>query len=256
MTQEEMTELDMDVFSKYIGPYFTWLESNIESGWQQSDSVQKDVLKEVRSIATTMRARFILGVTRNDFAKEIERAMDVLELAVEAFPQESEEIEAKIQQLTSGIAEKLGNDFVPGKFRSRIPSVPKVELKIVEKIEKQVSNVQVTRQEVKQAAAQASTARVQVAKTKVEKAKNQVNKQEVKSEAKPVTKTVANPTAKFQKESTIAVKKQATQKSGSKAVSAFKKKSRAAPEKLKPKKKGFFSRVLKSFLYGSTVFTP
>ncbi len=125
MTQEAISELDMDVFAKHIGPYFSWLESKIESGWEQSEHVQKDVLREVRSTSTTMRARFILGVSRNDFTKEIERAVGLLELAKEAFPQESDELDAKIQQLTSGIVEKLGNDLLPAKYKSK--NAPKVE---------------------------------------------------------------------------------------------------------------------------------
>lgn len=122
MTQEAI-ELDMDVFAKHIGPYFSWLESKIESGWEQSDHVQKDVLREVRSTSTTMRARFILGVSRTDFVREVERSIGLLELAKEAFPQESDELDAKIQQLTSGIAEKLGNDLLPAKYKKSLPKV-------------------------------------------------------------------------------------------------------------------------------------
>lgn len=128
MTQEAISEFDMDVFAKHIGPYFSWLESKIESGWEQNDSVQKDVLKEVRSTSTTMRARFILGVSRTEFTNEVERTVELLELAKEAFPQESDELDAKIQQLTSGIAEKLGSDLLPSKYKSS--EIPKTEPKI------------------------------------------------------------------------------------------------------------------------------
>ncbi|MEM3154745.1 MAG: hypothetical protein QW165_04245 [Candidatus Woesearchaeota archaeon] len=125
MSQEAITEIDMDVFSRRIGPYFTWLESRIESGWQQSDSVQKDVLKEVKYLATTMRARFILGVSKDDFTKEVQRAVDLFELAAEAFPGESDEIEAKLKHFAKGVQEELGAQFLPSEYRTEGPRPPK-----------------------------------------------------------------------------------------------------------------------------------
>lgn len=122
MAQEAMTELDMDVFSRRISPYFTWLESKIESGWQQSESVQKDVLKECRYLSTNMRARFILGISREDFAKEVRRTLELLELASEAFPAESEEVETKMQLFCKGVSEELGAQFLPEKYQAGQPA--------------------------------------------------------------------------------------------------------------------------------------
>lgn len=115
--KQEAVEVDMEFFSKHVGPYFTWLESKIESGWEQSDSVQKDVLKEVRYVSTNMRARFILGVSREDFVKEAARTLELLELAAEAFPGESDEIETKIKFFSRAIANELGENVLPAKYR-------------------------------------------------------------------------------------------------------------------------------------------
>ncbi len=124
MSQEAITEIDMDVFSRRIGPYFTWLESRIESGWQQSDNVQKDILKEVKYLATTMRARFILGVSKEDFTKEVQRAIELLKTASEAFPEESDDIESKMGHFCKGISEELGPQFLPKEHQPNIPRPP------------------------------------------------------------------------------------------------------------------------------------
>lgn len=121
MSQEAVTEIDTDVFSRRIGPYFTWLESRIESGWQQSDDIQKDLLKEVKYLATTMRARFILGVSREDFTKEVHRAVELFELASEAFPGESDEVESKLKHFCKGVQEELGAQFIPAEYRTEVP---------------------------------------------------------------------------------------------------------------------------------------
>ncbi|HLF54501.1 MAG TPA: hypothetical protein VI612_02165 [Candidatus Nanoarchaeia archaeon] len=124
MSQEMISEFDMDVFSRRIGPYFSWLESRIESGWEQSDSIPKDVLKEVKYLATTMRARFILGVSKDDFSKEVQRAVELFELAEEAFPSEGEEIETKTKHFCKGVSEEIGSQFLPEKYREPRPPVP------------------------------------------------------------------------------------------------------------------------------------
>lgn len=121
MSQEAITEIDMDVFSRRIGPYFTWLESRIESGWQQNDSIPKDLLKEVKYLATTMRARFILGVSREDFTREVQRAVELFELASEAFPGESDEVESKLKHFCKGVQEELGAQFIPAEYRTASP---------------------------------------------------------------------------------------------------------------------------------------
>ncbi len=124
MAQEAITEIDMDVFSRRVGPYFSWLESRIESGWEQSDTVQKDVLKEVKYLATTMRARFILGVSKEDFTKEVQRTLELFDLAAEAFPQESDEVESKLKHFCKGISEELGPQFLPTEYQLPRPPEP------------------------------------------------------------------------------------------------------------------------------------
>lgn len=124
MPQEAITEIDMDVYSRRIGPYFSWLESKIEGGWTQSESVQKDVLKEVKYLATTMRARFILGVSKGDFSKEVQRTLELFELSLDAFPEESDEIEAKTRHFVKGVSEELGAEFIPASYREPITPQP------------------------------------------------------------------------------------------------------------------------------------
>lgn len=124
MGQEAITEIDMDVFSRRIGPYFSWIESRIESGWQQSDSVEKDILKEVKYLATTMRARFILGVSKEDFSKEVQRTLELFELASEAFPSENDEIESKVKHFCKGVSEELGSQFLPNEYQVHVPRPP------------------------------------------------------------------------------------------------------------------------------------
>ena len=121
MSQEAITEIDMDVFSRRIGPYFSWLESRIESGWQQSDNIPKDILKEVKYLATTMRARFILGVSKEDFTREVQRAVELFELASEAFSEESDEVESKLKHFCKGVQEELGAQFIPAEYRTEVP---------------------------------------------------------------------------------------------------------------------------------------
>jgi len=113
MSQEAIEEIDMDVFSRRIGPYFSWLESRIDSGWEQEDSAERDILKEVKYLATTMRARFILGVSKEDFRKEVKRTLELFEQASDAFRDECDEIEAKMKHFTKGVAEELGPQFLP-----------------------------------------------------------------------------------------------------------------------------------------------
>lgn len=127
MAQEAIQELDMDVFARRIGPYFSWLESKIESGWEQSDRVPKSVLKEVKYLATTMRARFILGVTRADFTKEVQRTLELFELSLEAFSMEADEIETKQKHFIKGISEELGAEFIPADYRIEQPKVQQPE---------------------------------------------------------------------------------------------------------------------------------
>ncbi|VVB81754.1 Uncharacterised protein [uncultured archaeon] len=124
MPQEAVTEIDMDVYSRRIGPYFSWLESKIEGGWEQSDSVQKNVLKEVKYLATTMRARFILGVSKSDFSKEVQRTLELFELSMDAFPNECDEVEAKTRHFVKGVSEELGAEFIPASYREPITPHP------------------------------------------------------------------------------------------------------------------------------------
>jgi len=122
MAQEAISEVDMDVFSRRIAPYFTWLESRIESGWEQTGS-DKDILKEAKHLATTMRARFILGVSVEEFHEEIKRVVALFESAAEAFPHEGDEIDAKLKHLCKGISEELGMNFLPSDYQSQSASI-------------------------------------------------------------------------------------------------------------------------------------
>ena len=124
MSQEAITEIEMEVFSRRIGPYFSWLESKIEGGWEQNENVPKDVLKEIKYLATTMRARFILGVTKEDFPKEVKRALELFELALDAFPNESDEIESRSKHFCKGVSEELGPQFLPAEYREPRPPEP------------------------------------------------------------------------------------------------------------------------------------
>lgn len=136
MSQEAIQEIDMDVFARRISPYFTWLESKIESGWEQHDSITKDVLKECKFLSTNMRAKFILGVSRADFVGEVQKAIDLFDLAQDAFRPEADEIQAKIQQLIKGISEELGPTYVPSgsMVKTETPvQAPEIKVTPVEK---------------------------------------------------------------------------------------------------------------------------
>jgi len=124
MSQEAIEEIDMDVFSRRIKPYFSWLESKMESSWEQNENVEKDVLKEVKYLATTMRARFILGVSKSDFKKEVDRTLNLFDLATEAFPDQEDEIETKQKHFSKGVSEELGPQFLPNSPRPPEPPDP------------------------------------------------------------------------------------------------------------------------------------
>src|SRR3989338_3073115 len=96
MPQDQVSEFGMDVFSRRIGPYFAWLESRIESGWEQNESVSVDVLKEVRQLSNAMRARFILGVPTAELSNEVLQVIELFNIAADAFQYESEDIEEKV----------------------------------------------------------------------------------------------------------------------------------------------------------------
>jgi hypothetical protein len=68
-----------------------------------------------------MRARFILGVTREDFAKEVQRTVELFELAQEAFNGESDEVESKLKHFCKGVQEELGAQFLPAEYRTESP---------------------------------------------------------------------------------------------------------------------------------------
>jgi hypothetical protein len=174
MAQEAIQEIDMDVFSRRIGPYFSWLESKIESGWVQSDHITKDVLKETKYLATTMRARFILGVSRQDFAKEVERTLELFQLASDAFQSESDEIETKQNHFIKGISEELGPEFLPGKTKAPVEKIePQVEPVVSEKpVQKIVSKPK----KVKVESVVQKQVKVKKAKKSVKKEKKQVEK--------------------------------------------------------------------------------
>ncbi len=252
MSQEAITEIDMDVFSRRIGPYFSWLESRIESGWQQSDNIQKDILKEVKYLATTMRARFILGVSKEDFAKEVQRAVELLETAAEAFPGESDEIESKMGHFCKGISEELGPQFLPKELQPmpRPPQPPqphpfpvpepepepepdteepeekiKVETPKIEKIKPRIAKAEPKVETVKK--------KVESAEPKVEVAKKKV---EVKSE---------KPRAEIAKKIEAKVKNVEHEEKPAKTL-----KSKAEKPKKTKRKSFFLVRWVKGFIWG------
>ena len=236
MAQEAITEFDMDIFSRRIGPYFTWLESKIESGWQQSDSVPKDVLKETRYLATNMRARFILGIPKQDFALEVKRVLDLFELAMEAFPEEAEEVETKVRHFCKGIAEELGAEFLPQEYKPATTITVTAE-----------TTVKIEPKPVLHAEPRA-----------VKKEEPKVVK-EVKTEIKPLLKESSAPKTKIVKEAkpkALPVKKEvkAAVKPIKKEAPKLKvqKPKKAEPAKKEPakqeQKKGGFGTFLKKFI--------
>jgi len=285
MVQEAMTEIDMDVFSRRVGPFFSWLESKIETGWEQSDTVQKDILKEARYLATTMRARFILGLSRDDFAREVERVIDLFELALEAFPRENEEIEGKIDLFCEGILGELGHGFLPKKYQKQevpAPSSPlaqKTELLkkeiAVKKEETKIKEVNIEREEnkVKAANIKKEQNKIKEINAKKEESKADLIQRELKlkipetksiSKIKKIKKQISQ--RKAQKPKKI-VQKQAIKpvfirpnlkqsKQDTKLKSAVKtavKQSHEHTSKKKPKKaknNGFFTRWVTDLVYG------
>ncbi len=244
MSQEAITEIDMDVFSRRIGPYFTWLESRIESGWQQSDNVQKDILKEVKYLATTMRARFILGVSKDDFAKEVQRAIELLKTAAEAFPEESDEIESKMGHFCKGVSEELGPQFLPKEHQPNIPRPPQPPQPHPFPMPEPEPSPE------PDGPGEPDEEKIHIQEPKIEKAKPKTAKTETKI-AKPELKTEkAEPKI-------VAPKKKIEAKIEAPKPEIKVKKAEAKPvKKEKPKtskkgRKGFFlARWVKNFIYG------
>lgn len=200
MSQAVMQEVNMDVFARRIAPYFSWLESRIESGWTQSEHITKDVLKETKMLSTNMRARFILGVGRDDFVQEVQRALELFELAADAFPDECDEIESKSESLVKGISEELGPQFLPGQTsvvveKPKVVEAPKVESVKVEKEE--ISSKPAPKIE--------KHPKIEKVEPKVEKPKVEVKKVAVKKQVKKAkpkiekTPKVAKPAPKIEK---------------------------------------------------------
>ncbi len=194
MSQAVMQEVNMDVFARRIAPYFSWLESRIESGWTQSEHITKDVLKETKMLSTNMRARFILGVGRDDFVQEVQRALELFELAADAFPDEADEIESKADSLIKGVSEELGPQFLPGQT-SVVVEKPKVEeaVKVEKAIEIPVQKVEKPKApKVEKPKVDKITPKVEVKKVavkkQVKKAKPKIEKTEKPKVSKPETK--------------------------------------------------------------------
>jgi len=123
--------IELDIFSRRVSPYFTWLESKIESGWSQSENVEANVLKEAKYLAESMRARFILGLNREEFMEEIRRTLELFELALDAFPDFASEIETKVQHFTKGLRTEFGEDVIPnGRVEAKKPKVKKPAKKV------------------------------------------------------------------------------------------------------------------------------
>ena len=235
MTQEAITEIDMDVFSRRIGPYFSWLESRIESGWQQSDSVQKDILKEVKYLATTMRARFILGVSKDDFAKEVQRTIELFDLATEAFPGESEEVESKMGHFCKGISEELGPQFLPKEHQPNIPRPPQPPQPHPFPMPEPEPGPEPDGPE------EPDEEKVKIEQPKVQQAKSKVVKAEPKIKSKPKSEVEVKKELKTKKVEQIIEEKPAKIE-----------RTKAKTEKpKKSKRKNFFLvRWVKNFIYG------
>jgi hypothetical protein len=187
MTEEQKTEVDMDVFSRRISPYFTWLESRIESGWKQSESFKKNILKETRMIATNMRAKFILGVDKEEFKQELEKAMELFELALDAFPDYSSEVESKMQHFAKGISTEIGPDVLPNGFTNGVQKEePKIQVKKA-KVKKAKVKVEKSDSKVEKKVKKARTIKKE---TKVEEKVKKAKKKAVKKSTKAVKKTV------------------------------------------------------------------
>jgi len=236
MSQEAITEIDMDVFSRRIGPYFSWLESRIESGWQQSDNVQKDVLKEIKYLATTMRARLILGVSKDDFTKEVQRAIELFELATDAFPGEGDEIESKVSHFCKGISEELGAQFLPKEYQPSIPRPPQPPQPHPFPMPEPEPMPEPDGPE------EPDEEKVHVEQPKMERAKPKIVKAESQITAQKKEKPKAELKAKKDEQKIEA------------PVKIEKQKTKAKPRAEKPKKgksKGFFlARWVKKFIYG------
>jgi len=256
MSQEAITEIDMDVFSRRIGPYFSWLESRIESGWEQSDIVEKDMLKEVRYLATTMRARFILGVSKEDFSKEVERALELFELSRDAFPAELDEIDIKEKHFSKGITEELGPQFLPDSPRPPEPPEPHPvpEPQPVPEPEP-IPDPEPPEPEPQE--------KVEVVETKVQK----VVKPKVQKVEKPKVRQVKAPKPKVQKlvkkspkvQKSIekvkskVIEKPKVQKSTVKKPKSIEAKPEVKKSAKKSKKKFFLKRWIQNFIYGDNI---
>jgi|GEM_PF-1896495 len=197
MSQSIVQEVNMDVFARRIAPYFSWLESRIESGWTQSDHIIKDVLKETKTLSTNMRARFILGVSKSDFVVEVQKALDLFELASDAFPDECDEIESKADSMTKGIAEELGSEFLPGNAAVS-PQKPKVtiEAKVEVKVQPKVEKIEPVAPKVEpKVEMKTKESVIKIPSKKVEKPKAQVKKVIEKKEEKKakIVKKVEKP---------------------------------------------------------------
>lgn len=278
MSQEAITEIDMDVFSRRISPYLSWLESKIESGWEQSDAVKKDVLKETRFLATTMRARFILGVSKEDFTKEVARALELFELAMDAFPGRGDEVESRMQHLCKGVVGELGEQFIPQSYRKSPLKKADTALKPVQSPEVKISEpaqeakaeepkIEAEKPKVKKKPKRKVSRRKTVKKSAEKEETSTVKKEEPKVEAEP--KKVKRKKAKVSKKP-VAAKKKTVKKEAKRAKTPVKKKLRKKepknpsakiekktskietvdPKSSKKEKPSLVKKWIKKFIYG------
>jgi len=218
-------EVDMDLFSRRIGPFFSWLESKIESGWTQNDG-KNNLLKQSRELSTNMRGRFITGITIEELKKEIQLFEEFFNLALDKFPDYSDEIEAKLEHFYKGLKTELGEEIL--KKNKQEPEIK----------------------------AEPITKKENVAESDFEKIKNKnfskVNKEILrKKPSKKVVKEVVKENAKRVKDKkSIASKKQNSVVKKLKK-SRKKQKSKKIRTEKKHRKKGFFIvRFFKSIIFG------
>ncbi len=112
----------MDLFSRRIGPYFSWIESKIESGWIQNDG-KNSLLRKAKELSTNMRARFITGIDLIELKEEISIFEEFFNTALDKFPDYSDEIEIKLEHFYKGIRAEVGEEVLSKKQE------PKLEIK-------------------------------------------------------------------------------------------------------------------------------
>lgn len=255
--------VDMEIFSRRIGPYFSWLESKIEGSWA-SEPRGEELLKETRAVSTSMRARFILGVPKKEFPSEVEKAADLLKQARDAFPDYSADVETKLQHFTKGITTEFGempfsNGFKIDKTetevevqKTKVSNEPKQKT-VKKKVTKTEPKIKITKDESKVRKVKEEKA-VKKSKSKVdksEKADKKIEKQKVEK-AKTIESESVKEDVKKSSSKELPVKE--PEKSDTKETKELEKKEvkeavKPVKEK-KPRKPNFVTKWIKRIIWG------